>query len=166
MTEKDLYDYLQSLMPELQFISAYTDKAPVPLTDYATFNVINIADRGWSQSRQADYIEERDKDLLKVSYDVQRIYTVQIDFYGANAFNNATIFKQNLQVGLTKNFGIADLKKISPIRNLTFLQENKQWLKRYNFDIELYVVDTIERNSPIIETATIKIINRGNNFNS
>lgn len=165
MTENDLYDYLQALMPELQFIDNYTDDVPVPLTDYATFNVLNIADRGWSQGRQAVYNEERDKGVVKTYYDVQRIYTVQLDFYGANAYDNASKFKQTLQVALAKKFGVVDLKMLSPIRNLTFLQENKTWQKRYNFDAELFVVDTVERNSPIIETATVKIINRGNNFN-
>jgi len=165
MTENDLYNYLQALMPELQFIENYTDDVPVPLTDYATFNVINISDRGWSQGRQADYDEERDKGVVKTYYDVQRIYTVQLDFYGANAYDNASTFKQTLQVGLAKTFGDVDLKSISPIRNLTFLQENKTWLKRYNFDVEVFVVDTVERHSPIIETATVQIVNRGNNFN-
>lgn len=163
MTEKGLYDFLQSLMPELQFINAYTDDAPVPLSDYATFNVLDISDRGWSQKRQKSYDDE--KHTVISAYDVQRIYTVQLDFYGQNAFDNARVFKQTLQVALTKTFGIADLKQMSPIRNLTFLQENKQWMKRYNFDVELFVVDTVERTSPVIETAKITIVNRGNNFN-
>lgn len=165
MTEKDLYDYLQALMPELQFIENYTDDVPVPLTDYATFNVLDITDRGWSQGRQVEYNEERDKGVVKTLYDVQRIYHVQLDFFGANAYDNASVFKQTLQVGLVKKFGVVDLKSLSPIRNLTFLQENKAWLKRYSFDAELFVVDTVERGSPIIETATVQIVNRGNNFN-
>ena len=163
MSENELFDFLQSLMPELQFIEAYTDDVPVPLTDYATFNVVNIEDRGWSQKRQLCYNEEIK--IVKNAYDVQRIYTVQLDFYGENAFNNALIFEQELQVGLANTFGVADLKKISSIRNLTFLQENKQFLKRYSFDVELFVVDTIERTAPIIETAKVEIINRGNNIN-
>ena len=163
MTEKDLYDFLQSLMPELQFINAYTDNVPVPLSDYATFNVLDISDRGWSQKRQKSYDDEQG--IVTNAYDVQRIYRVQLDFYGSNAFDNAQVFKQTLHVALTKTFGIADLKRMSPIRNLSFLQENKQWLRRYNFDAELFVVDTVERTSPVIETAKIKIVNRGNNFN-
>lgn len=164
MTENDLYNYLQSLMPKLQFVNPYTDKVPLPPvgTDYATFNILNVDDRGWSQARQTGYDEQTG--VITLEWDVQRIYSIQLDFYGPNALNNATVFKQTLQVGLAKTFGVADLKTLSPIRNLTFLQENKTYMKRYNFDVDVFVVDTITNTSPAIEYAEIKIINRGNNF--
>lgn len=162
MTETQVYDYLQSLMPSLQFVNPYTDSVPLPKKgDYATFNILDVQDRGWSQSRQTGYDEEAG--TVGVAWDVQRIYRVQIDFYGANAFNNATVFKQTLQVNLAQKHGLADLKQLSPIRNLSFLQENKKWLRRYNFDAEVFIVDTVEQTSPVIETATVKIVNRGNN---
>lgn len=163
MNEQSLYDYLRSLLPEFQFINAYTDDVPVPLSDYGIINIIDVEDRGWSQRRQASYNETTG--VIKNAYDVQRIYKIQFDFYGVNAFQTATEYKQILQINLANTFGLADLKKISSIRNLTFLQENKTYLKRYSFDAEVFVVDTVEQNSPVIETATVKIINRGNNFN-
>jgi hypothetical protein len=89
---------------------------------------------------------------------------VQFDFYGPDALNNATVFKQNLQVGLATQTGIADLKSMSEIRNLTFLMENKAYMHRYNFDTEMFVVDTITKTTPAIETAEITIVNRGNNI--
>lgn len=158
MIRKNLYDYLESLMPAgVQFINPYNNVAPIPPpgTDWGTFNVINIADRGWSQERQTGYDETTG--LITVDYDVQRIYTVRIEFYGPNAFNNIVVYKQQLQVGLATETGLADLKTISDIRNLTFLQEDKNYLPRYNFDADLYIVDTITKTSPAIETATTEI---------
>jgi hypothetical protein len=163
MQENKLYDYLQSLMPDLQFVNPYTDNVPLPKApNYATFNILDVSDRGWSQPRQTAYDPETG--IITLAYDVQRIYRVQLDFYGPDAFDNASVFKQTLQVNLAENFGIADLKEISPIRNLTFLQENKRYMRRYNFDAEVFVVDTITRTSPAIETAEVTIVNRGNNF--
>lgn len=162
MTETQVYDYLQSLMPSLQFVNPYTDSVPLPKKgDFATFNILSVEDRGWSQDRQTGY--DAETGTVGVAWDVQRIYRVQIDFYGENAFYNATVFKQTLQVNLAQKYGPADLKQLSPIRNLSFLQENKQWLRRYNFDAEVFIVDTVEQTSPVIETATVKIVNRGNN---
>lgn len=157
MTEPDLYDYLQSLMPELQFVNPYIDDNPLPKekTDFATFNVLDIQDIGWSQPRQTNY--DKENGLITVAYDVQRIYRVQLDFYGPVALDNASLFKQTLQVNLTKNYGVADLKKMSTLRNLTFLQENKKYLKRYNFDVELFIVDTVTKTSPAIEKAQVTI---------
>ena len=162
MTETQVYDYLQSLMPGLQFVNPYTDSVPLPKKgDYATFNILDVQDCGWSQSRQTGY--DAEAGTVGVAWDVQRIYRVQIDFYGENSFYNATVFKQTLQVNLAQKHGLADLKQLSPIRNLSFLQENKKWLRRYSFDAEVFIVDTVENNSLVIEYATVKIVNRGNN---
>lgn len=125
MKEHDLYDYLQSLMPELQFINPYIDDNPLPVegTDFATFNVLGVDDIGWSQPRQTNY--DKENGLITVAYDVQRIYRVQLDFYGPAALGNASLFKQTLQVNLTQNYGVADLKKMSTLRNLTFCRKTK-----------------------------------------
>lgn len=161
MKEHDLYDYLQSLMPSLQFVNPYIDDKPLPEveTDFATFNVLNISDIGWSQPRHEEY--DKEAGMITVAYDVQRVYQIQLDFYGPEAFNNASLFKQTLQVNLTKNSNIADLKKISDIRNLTFLQENKKYMKRYNFNVEVFIVDTIKNTSTAIEKAQINIYGFG-----
>ena len=98
-----------------------------------------------------------------VTCDMQSSYRGPLYCYGENAHYNSTVFKQTLQVNLAQKYGPADLKQLSPIRNLSFLQENKQWLRRYNFDAEVFIVDTVEQTSPVIETATVKIVNRGNN---
>lgn len=163
MKQKVLYDYLQSLMPTLQWVNPYTDRSPLPPvgTNYATFNIMRVDDRGWSQERPTNY--DATTGLISIDYDVQRIYSVQLDFYGPDAFDNASIFKQTLQVNLAENFGIVDLKVMSEIRNLTFLQENKEFMPRYSFDLDVFVVDTITKTTPGIERVQIKIVNRGNN---
>lgn len=163
MKQSDLYDYLQSLMPTLQWVNPYTDRTPLPPvgTNYATFNVMRVDDRGWSQQRPTAY--DSNTGIISIDYDVQRIYSVQLDFYGPDAFDNALIFKQTLQVNLAHKFGVADLKVMSEIRNLTFLQENKEFMPRYNFDVDVFVVDTISQTTPAIERVQIQIVNRGNN---
>ena len=163
MKQKVLYDYLQALMPTLQWVNPYTDRSPLPPvgTNYATFNVMRVDNRGWSQQRPTGY--DKSTGLISIDYDVQRIYSLQLDFYGPDAFDNAIEFQQTLQVNLAHIFGVADLKVMSEIRNLTFLQENKEYMPRYNFDVDVFVVDTITQTAPGIERVQIKIVNRGNN---
>lgn len=163
-TRTELSAYLRTLMPEVQWVQPYLNNSPLPPpnTNWATLNIMGVADRGWSQARQSTYDETTG--LITQEYDVQRIYTVQFDFYGPDALYNACRFKQNLQVGLATQTGIADLKSMSEIRNLTFLMENKAYMHRYNFDTEMFVVDTITKTTPAIETAQITIVNRGNNI--
>lgn len=163
-TRTELSAYLRALMPEIQWVQPYLNNSPLPPpnTNWATLNIMGVADRGWSQARQSAYDDTTG--LITQEYDVQRIYTVQFDFYGPDAFYNACRFKQNLQVGLATQTGIADLKSMSEIRNLTFLMENKAYMHRYNFDTEMFVVDTITKTTPAIETAEITIVNRGNNI--
>lgn len=163
-TRTELSTYLRALMPEIQWVQPYLNNSPLPPpnTNWATLNIMRVADRGWSQARQSAYDDTTG--LITQEYDVQRIYTVQFDFYGPDAFYNACRFKQNLQVGLATQTGIADLKSMSEIRNLTFLMENKAYMHRYNFDTEMFVVDTITKTTPAIETAEITIVNRGNNI--
>lgn len=163
MTLNTLYDYLQSQMPTLQFVNPYLDNVPLPPndTDYATMNVLGVSDRGWAQKVPIKYDPNKGTDDLR--FDTQRIYRIQIDFYGPNAFDNATVFKQTLQVNLAKQKTTVDLKSMSEIRNLTSLQENKGYIHRYNFDVEVFLVDSITQSTPVIETAKITIVNRGNN---
>ena len=161
MTQKDLFDYLQSLVPTIQFVDPYLDESPLPPvdTDFATMAVLSVNDRGWSQGRQTAY--DATTGLTTVKYDVQRIYTVQFDFYGPNAFDNATLFKQTLQVNLTQQGTTVDLKNMSDIRNLTYLEENRKYVHRYEFDVDVFVVDTISKQNTTVDKAKITIVNRG-----
>jgi hypothetical protein len=166
MRENELYDYLQGLMPALQFVNPYHDDVPLPPpdVDFATMNIMPVSPIGWSQQRQKSYDSETG--VVTLYQDIERVYRIQFDFYGPNAFYNAEVFQHTLQVNLVKPHGaLVDLKKTGDIRNLSFLQENKAYMRRYSFDAEVFAVDTIETASPAIETATVKIINRGNNFN-
>lgn len=150
-------------MPELQWVMPYEsyDSLPPVGTNWGQINITSVSDRGWSQNRQSAYDDTTGK--ITQSWDVQRIYSVQIDFFGPNALENATRFKQYLQVGLATEYGIADLKVMSEIRNLTQLLENTDYMHRYEFDVDVFVVDTITKTTPVIETAEITIVNRGIN---
>ncbi len=163
MTYNELSTYLRNLMPEIQWVKPYQDKNPIPPvnTNWAQITIMNVADRGWSQARQSSFDETTG--LITQKYDVQRIYSIQIDFYGPDAFEKAAVFKQTLQVGLANNNGFADLKVMSELRNMTQLLENKTYMHRYNFDVDVFVVDTITTTTPAIETAQVTIVNRGNN---
>lgn len=150
-------------MPELQWVMPYEsyDSLPPVGTNWGQINIISVSDRGWSQNRQSAYDDTTGK--ITQSWDVQRIYSVQLDFFGPAALENATRFKQYLQVGLATEYGIADLKVMSEIRNLTQLLENTDYMHRYEFDVDVFVVDTITKTTPVIETAEITIVNRGIN---
>ena len=160
MIEKDIYDYLQPLMPELQWVNAYLDTVPAPKGDYATFNLINLDPIGWNISKYKGYDEE--KELIEVGYTQEKIYTVQLDFFGANSLNNANTFRQILTMRMQQPGNSIGLKSVSNIRNLTELKTDKKYQKRYNFDIELFIVDEVVMTQPAIENATIEIVNRGN----
>lgn len=163
MTRNQLSTYLRALMPELQWVMPYEsyDSLPPVGTNWGQINITSVSDRGWSQNRQSAYDDSTGK--ITQSWDVQRIYSVQLDFFGPNALENATRFKQYLQVGLATEYGIADLKVMSEIRNLTQLLENTDYMHRYEFDVDVFVVDTITKTTPVIETAEITIVNRGIN---
>ena len=150
-------------MPELQWVMPYEtyDSLPPVGTNWGQISILRVSDRGWSQHRQTAYDDPTG--IITNSWDVQRIYSIQIDFFGPDALDNATVFKQNLQVGLATQTGIADLKVMSEIRNLTQLLENTNYIHRYNFDVDVFVVDTITKTTPVIETAEITIVNRGIN---
>lgn len=155
MTESKLYDILQSLLPKgVQFVDPYLDKVPVPKGDYCQFCLLNRQNIGWNQERQIT----SDDDSVTSAYDIERVYFVQVDFYGENAFENAGLFNQtlmqNLQDEETEEVAI---KRIGDVENRVFLAENKQYQKRYGFDIELFIVDTISKEYPYIKSVKTNI---------
>lgn len=163
MTESDLYDTLQALMPAgVQFVDPYLDETPVPLGDWAQMNLLSIKPIGWNQRRYTSANEV--KQTAGYAYDIERIYTVQIDFYGANALTNASLFHQTLQQNIVDDeANTICLKTIGQIENRTFLQENKKFQKRYGFDIDLFIVDTISKEFPYINNIEVNIAGFGKN---
>lgn len=151
MTENELFDILQSMLPnEVQIINPYIDEEPPPIGNYCQFNVINRQNIAWNQSRFVS--NDDNKKTVKYAYDIQRIYTVQIDFYGSDSYNLAGLYNQTLMQSLIDDEeGLIDLKKIGIVENRTFLPENKKYQRRYGFDIELFVIDTITDETPYIE---------------
>lgn len=151
MIEKDLFDVLQAMLPaEVQYINPYIDDAPVPKGNYCQFNIIDRSNIGWNQDR---YVSENNvKKTVTYAHDIQRIYTVQIDFYGKDAFDLAGQYNQILMQSLIDddNWQV-DLKKIGTVENRCFLPENKKYQRRYGFDVELFVIDTITDETPYIE---------------
>lgn len=164
MLESRVYDILQSLMPDgVQYIDPYLDEDPTPLGDYAQFNVLSRQDIAWGQSRFVEATSESKE--VTYAFDIQRVYRIQIDFYGNSAFDNAGAYQQTLRQNLIdENMLDMCLKSITAVENRTFLQENKKYKKRYGFDLEVFIVDTITKASPYIDKIEYKIVNRGNNF--
>ena len=160
MTENDLYNTLQVLMPEgVQFVDPYLDEVPLPKSDYVQMNIIDIEPIAWNQRR----VETSDEEKATFAYDIERIYRVQVDFYGANAFDNASLFHQSLMVNIVEDDDTVCLKKIGDIQNRCFLQENKKYLRRYGFDIELFIVDTITKDSPYLKNIVVNLARIGTN---
>ena len=144
MKEEVLFDILQNAMPNyLKFVNPYIDNATIPNGDFATMNILNIQDVGRSQEKQEDY----DDTKVYIKYTQTRIYTVQLDFYGKNSLDNCNTFRQTLQVNLDRLSHIGEskvgLKTMSNTRNLTDLLDDKRFLRRYSFDVELFVIDKI-----------------------
>ena len=164
MESSALYDFLEGLLPEgLQFVDPYLDEVPLPKGDWAQMNIINVENIGWEQRRTDSFNEI--KGLVKNAWDIQRIYTVQFDFYGASAFKNCVQYQQELRVALMeKKSLLLDLKQMGNIENRTALLENKKYLRRYGFDLEVFAVDTIFTEKPYFESIKIRIGNRGNHF--
>lgn len=164
MLESRVYDILQELMPDgVQYVDPYLDEDPTPLGDYAQFNVLSRRDIAWGQSRFVEATNESQE--VTYAFDIQRVYTIQIDFYGDSAFDNAGIYQQTLRQNLVdQDTNTMDLKSITAVENRSFLQENKKYKKRYGFDLEVFIVDTVTKASPYIDTVEYEIVNRGNNF--
>ena len=160
MTENDLYNTLQGLMPEgVQFVDPYLDEVPLPKGDYVQMNIIDIEPIAWNQRR----VDTSDEEKATFAYDIERIYRVQVDFYGANSFDNASLFHQSLMVDIVEDDDTVCLKKIGDIQNRCFLQENKKYLRRYGFDIELFIVDTITKDSPYLKNIVVNLARIGTN---
>ena len=160
MTENDLYNTLQGLMPEgVQFVDPYLDEVPLPKGDYVQMNIIDIEPIAWNQRR----VDTSDEEKATFAYDIERIYRVQVDFYGANAFDNASLFHQSLMVNIVEDDDTVCLKKIGDIQNRCLLQENKKYLRRYGFDIELFIVDTITKDSPYLKNIVVNLARIGTN---
>lgn len=145
LTEKQIYDYLDALLPStVQFVDPYLDSESLPNTDYAVMNILYIRNIGRSMTRESS-VDEEEK-TVTVANDQQRIFKIQFDFYGAGAFDNARAYQQILQIKIDDethtNKNSMHIKTISEIRNLSDLLENKKYLKRYGFDFELFVVDS------------------------
>lgn len=162
MQEQKLYDFLQGLLPNgLQFMNPFLDSDPVPLRDFAQMTVLPMRPVGLSQQREASF--NKDQKTVDVAYDLERVYKVQFDFYGFNAFENALLYQQTLEVNLRETLKPpCTLKTFSEIRNLTDLQENKRFLKRYSFDVDLYIVDSILKEQPYLTSFTHTLVRAGN----
>lgn len=154
MREQTLYDFLQGLLPNgMQFMNPFLDSDPVPLGPFVQMTVLPVRPVGLSQQRQSRVDEENA--TVEVAYDLERVWTVQFDFYGPDALENALLYQQTLEVNLRETSDApCRLKTFSPIRNLTDLQENKRFLKRYTFDVDLYIVDSILKEQPYLTSWT------------
>lgn len=153
MTENDLYNTLQAFLPNnLQFVDPYLDEVPIPKGDWCQMNVLWITPIAWNQRRYNALNQQGTASFL---YDIQKVYNIQFDFYGENALNNANLYHQTLMVNIVEDDDTISLKRIGDIQNRCFLQENKKYLKRYGFDIEVFIVDTISKDNPYLENILV-----------
>lgn len=153
MTENDLYNTLQAFLPNnLQFVDPYLDEVPLPKGDWCQMNILNITPIAWNQRRYNALNQQGTASFL---YDIQKVYNIQFDFYGENALDNANLYHQTLMVNIVEDDDTISLKRIGDIQNRCFLQENKKYLKRYGFDIEVFIVDTISKDNPYLENILV-----------
>lgn len=151
MTLSQITNLLYSLMPQIQWVRPYQD-VPIPLPPFGQITLLNSENLGFSQKR----ILHSSKDVLKVAFDALYIYTFQIDFYGENSFDLSQNFQQTLEINLTPELPIS-LKSFSPIRNLTELLDDKSFISRHNFEIELYITNTILKDEKSLQDISLNL---------
>ncbi|MFV0627043.1 MAG: LIC_12616 family protein [Alphaproteobacteria bacterium] len=156
MNEKEIYDFLQDLLPkEIRYINPYIDEGTIPNGSFVQMAVVNIKDSGVFDERQIGFNEENDKIIME--YDQNRIYVVQFDSYGIDAFDNISRIKAILNVNLWyKKNPLLDLGYASNIDNLTWLQPNQEYIQRWSFRIELISVFTIRQEHEYFEDIKVK----------
>ncbi len=158
----ELWEYFKAVMPELLFVVPYsTAPAPPRGTPYFTAVELFRADVGFAQEEEEEKGGADSEHKAKTYNHQLKIITVQFDFMGREAGANANLYKQLLKARIFTEHGgkVVDFKGFSPTRNLTFLDMSKTWIEHYNFDAELYIVDSIGSGTldPLIETAEINI---------
>ena len=150
--EQEVFDYLQSLLPQnIYYVNPYLYDVPLPNGDFVSFNISSSTTIGRSAPRELSHTE----DNISIAWDVNKVYNIQIDFYGINSFDNAEKFQQILQVKLDleteKENSKFNFKSVgNEIRNLTDLMEDKTYLKRYGFNVELFTIETITSDDILI----------------
>lgn len=153
----ELWEYFKGIMPELLFVAPYS-VAPAPPRGTPYFTAVELfrTDVGFAQEEETPTQEE-----TQTHNNQLKIITVQFDFMGRGAGANANLYKQLLKARIFSERGkkVVDFKGFSPTRNLTFLDTAKTWIEHYNFDAELYIVDSLaeQATAPVIETAEINI---------
>ena len=158
---RELWEYFKGVMPELLFVVPYS-AAPAPPRGTSYFTAVELfrTDVGMAQDEEEE--TETNPEHKTKTYNHQlKIITVQFDFMGRGAGANANLYQQLLKARIFAARGgqVVDFKSFSPTRNLTFLDMSKTWIEHYNFDAELYIVDSIgsATKDPPIETAEINI---------
>ena len=157
-----LWEYFKGVMPELLFVVPYS-AAPAPPRGTPYFTAVELfrTDVGTAQEEEEEAKDSAPEQKTKTYNHQLKIITVQFDFMGRDAGANANLYKQLLKARIFAEQGkkVVDFKGFSPTRNLTFLDMSKTWIEHYNFDAELYIVDSIaeQTTTPEIETAEINI---------
>ena len=141
---RQLWEYFKGVMPELLFVTPYSS-APTPPRGHPYFTAVELfrTDVGFAQEEEETNPDPEDKTQ---TYNHQlKIITVQFDFMGRGAGANANLYQQLLKARIFAEHGkkVVDFKGFSPTRNLTFLDTAKTWIEHYNFDAELYIVDSV-----------------------
>lgn len=156
-----LWEYFKGVMPELLFVTPYST-APTPPRGTPYFTAVELfrTDVGFAQEEEKE-AKDSDPEKTKTYNHQLKIITVQFDFMGHGAGGNANLYQQLLKARIFAEQGgeVVDFKSFSPTRNLTFLDMSKTWIEHYNFDAELYIVDSVAEftTTPLIETAEINI---------
>lgn len=158
---RELWKYFKAVMPQLLFVAPYS-VAPAPPRGTPYFTAVELfrTDVGFAQEEES-YTQEEAQEETQTHNNQLKIITVQFDFMGRGAGGNTNLYKQLLKARIFSERGkkVVDFKGFSPTRNLTFLDMAKTWIEHYNFDAELYIVDSVaeQTTTPVIETAEIKL---------
>lgn len=159
MKRSDIFDYIvQNAPADIQFVDPYLSDVPLPKGDFCSLNVLPIEDDGISQYRTKDY--DAQTHTVAVEYSQTRIYTVQFDCFGLNAYDNAISIKGKLKDFFYHNVDtLFRLKTVSDIENNTDLQPDKHFKERFTFRMSFFIVDTrTEYDQPALENAVPSLV--------
>ncbi|MDR0423694.1 MAG: hypothetical protein LBH46_03860 [Rickettsiales bacterium] len=156
MNEDKLIHFLVDVIPKqkrVQFVRPYINEAPAPVNDYYTIYIIDVNTQSAGRIEN-EYIQGK----LTQSIKTLKEYTIQYDFIGDDALINALSYSDMLQklTGFeTKGIGFLN---VTPVKNLTFLQSNKDFKGRYGFDLHLSVVDSVDLGieQDVLEKITVE----------
>ena len=155
--------FIQLILPDLVVIQGQQNRTPMPKTDFCLMN--NVGKRRLSMNH-VSYTDTTDQQTLNADQSTE--YTIQIDFYGAKAGENA----QSIFTLINDGYGwdafpdyVKPLTTGDPVQTPLITGE-KQYLERWRVDVKMQYNPVVTAPIQFFDDVDIETINVSNNFQS